>query len=57
MTRTHPHTRIAQVSSDDPKTAYLMACASVSKAYKALNIKPPMFDADPEFFAERITSS
>lgn len=48
-----PRRMIGEVSSDDPRAAFFMAMQFVSKSYKEAGVVPPMFDCDPQFFAER----
>jgi len=44
--------KIGSVSSDDPKTAFMLAMNFVRRCYKESNEIQPMFDTWPRYFAE-----
>lgn len=45
---------VGEVASEDPKRAFLLAMFAVRSRYHKAGIEQPMFDADPEFYAEQV---
>lgn len=45
---------ITTITCDDPRRAFTTAMFQVRQQYAKRGITPPMFDADPEYYAEPV---